>query len=395
MLEQKQTSLSPPASLQLAVRILAVAIAVPTVIFLLRDLWPYWTQTLDRGQPIGRDAYNFWTAARMCWEGQCQAVYDLPAFTAHQEALIGPTGALNCFLYPPSALVLMFPLGGMAYPLALSVWSLIGLSAFVIAVAAPRFDRIALWLCLLSPMALFNLAMGQTGLLCAALLIGGLRLSGRQPVLAGLLIGLLSFKPVLGVLIPVLLLWRRQWITVVSASLTTLMLALLPVLLWGWDVWTAYIGQAMPLQRVVLHHGSGIGVWMIPSAFNSARLLGFAIAPAYAVHAGFVMAAVALWGAYLWRTRKQAEVARVDILLLATATCLASPYIHNYDFSVVEGAIVLWVCSEAGQSHQGTDRAGLAVAVLWGVGLLSFMLNANVFPIAPLLMLLALWGLSV
>lgn len=375
--------------------VLAVVFFLPTLVFGLVDQWPYWSESLSRGQPIGRDAYNFWTAVRMCQEGHCSEIYDVPSFASAQKALLGPEVGFNCFLYPPSALILLYGLGKFPYIVALVIWSLLGAGAFVAAVAAPRFDRKMLLLCLLAPMTLFNLVGGQTGLVCAALLIGGLRLSASRPVLAGILIGLLSFKPILGVLVPLLLLGRRQWLCFVSASLTTVALVLLSSLAWGWEIWRAFLEQAMPLQRSVLERGIGIGVWMIPSTFNSARLLGMGLAGAYLAHAVVALLALALVVRYSWRTRHQGAISPADILLLTVSTCLVSPYIHNYDFSIVEGAIVGWVVSQAAQSRTATEASGLAVAGLWALGISSFALNAGALPLAPMIQLLALAALSV
>lgn len=380
------------ASLTLGAVMLIVAgiLLLPLMVLLARDQSPYLTQLLDRGQPFGRDAFNFWTAVRLCWEGQCAAAYDLSAFTAHQTQVLGEaTQALNCFLYPPSALVLLYPLGGLPYPLALACWSALGFAAFFVAVAAPRFDRLTVGLALMAPMAWLGLAMGQTGLLSAALLIGGLRLSGRQPLLAGVLIGLLSFKPFLGVLIPLLLLYRRQWRTFVSAALTTMLLAALPVLLWGWQVWAAWLEHAVPLQRLVLHHGAGIGVWMIPSAFNSARLLGWDLAVAYALHGLVGVAALALFARYLRRAAPAQGVGSADLLVLVLVTSLLSPYIHNYDLVALEGAMLVWLSSGAVRRLR-SNRLAICLTLLWSLGLLSFAFNARGVPIAPLLALLAL-----
>lgn len=389
----KQLPAERSVNMQRVLWVAAIVVAVPSIGYALLDQWAYWSGPLSRGQPLGRDAYNFWTAARLCRTADCVSVYDSTAFAAAQRALLGPTNALNCFLYPPSALLVMGWLSVMPYGAALFAWSLLGLTAFVVAVAAPRFDKALVLLCLLSPMLLFNLIMGQTGLLCAALLIGGLRLSGHRPILAGLLIGLLSFKPVLGVLIPPLLLWRRQWTTFFSAVVTTVILALLPAMLWGWDIWRAFFEQAVPLQQQVLHHGSGIGVWMIPSTFNSARLLGWDTGAAYALHGVVALLAIVLMLTYAGCSRIQRAIGATDLLLVALATCLISPYIHNYDFSLLEGALIVWVGVNAGRTAFRTTGTVLVIASLWAVGLLSFLLNAGSLPVAPAVLLLVLAGL--
>ena len=63
------------------------------------------------------------------------------------------------------------------------------------------------------PAVLVNIGHGQNGFLTAALLGGALLLLDRRPWLAGVLIGLLAYKPQFGVLIPIALLAGRRWST--------------------------------------------------------------------------------------------------------------------------------------------------------------------------------------
>ena len=63
------------------------------------------------------------------------------------------------------------------------------------------------------PAVFVNIGHGQNGFLTAALLGGALHLLDRRPWLAGVLIGLLAYKPQFGVLIPIALLASRRWST--------------------------------------------------------------------------------------------------------------------------------------------------------------------------------------
>ena len=53
---------------------------------------------------------------------------------------------------------------------------------------------------LLAPTTTICLVAGQSGFLLAALLVGGLQLVARRPILAGILFGSLTYKPQFGVL---------------------------------------------------------------------------------------------------------------------------------------------------------------------------------------------------
>src|SRR6201999_1961959 len=70
------------------------------------------------------------------------------------------------------------------------------------------------------PAVFVNVGHGQNGFLTAALLGGAMQLLDRRPWLAGVLIGLLAYKPQFGVLIPVALLASQRWSSIVAAAAT-------------------------------------------------------------------------------------------------------------------------------------------------------------------------------
>ena len=90
---------------------------------------------------------------------------------------------------------------------------------------------------------------GHNGFLTAALLGAALIQLDRRPLLAGLLIGLLAYKPQFGLLIPLVLAASGRWRAFFAAAATVIVLALLVTLAFGVDVWTAFL----PL------HGENLG----------------------------------------------------------------------------------------------------------------------------------------
>jgi hypothetical protein len=62
-----------------------------------------------------------------------------------------------------------------------------------------------------------------------------------QPWLTGVLFGLLSFKPEFGILFPMVLLASRNWRIFFSATVTSLILALIAAVAFGYQVWPVFI----------------------------------------------------------------------------------------------------------------------------------------------------------
>jgi hypothetical protein len=145
---------------------------------------------------------------------------------------------------------------------------------------------------------------------------------------AGILIGLLTVKPQLGVLFPFALIASGRWRVFWWAAITTLALFAMSLALGGEASWLDYIAKALPLQREMLGDAAGTAVPFQPTVFMNLRglvgnrigeaiQLGFAIAAATAVAAAF-------------RYRRDSDPRLLQALLLACTVC-ASPYMGAYD----------------------------------------------------------------
>ena len=115
-------------------------------------------------------------------------------------------GEHNPFPYPPIFLLMLAPLGGLRRAAAFALF--MG-ATFVFYLWASIGGRWRAWPRLLGALAApatgVNLIFGQTGFLAGGFMLGGLALAERRPIAAGVLLGLLAYKPQLGVLVPVAL----------------------------------------------------------------------------------------------------------------------------------------------------------------------------------------------
>src|SRR5690606_15709865 len=148
-----------------------------------------------------------------------------------------------------------------------------------------------LWLALAFPGTFINLFHGQNGFLTAALLGGGLLLLDRRPVLAGVLFGLMSYKPQFGLLLPLVLLATQRWTVFAAAAATTLALAGASLLALGAAPWLAFLENA-PFVRLVLEQGH-LPWFKMPTAFAMARMLGVPVVASYALQVVVALAVAA------------------------------------------------------------------------------------------------------
>src|SRR3546814_14056024 len=78
---------------------------------------------------------------------------------------------------------------------------------------------------LILPGGLVNIWAGHYGFLIGALALYGWRWLDEHPQRAGIIFGIMTFKPHLGVLIALALLVRREWTAIGYAAATTAVLA--------------------------------------------------------------------------------------------------------------------------------------------------------------------------
>ncbi|ABE40220.1 glycosyltransferase family 87 protein [Rhodopseudomonas pseudopalustris] len=305
--------------------------------------------TNGAGRPFGDDFINYWSGAYLAWHGRVNEIYDTHAFHIFEQSVVGATLDNYHYSYPPVLLLLTAPLAFIPYVPALLTWLVAGWYAFYRALRLAMPGRSALLLALSAPAVFINAVGGQNGTWTAALLGGGLGLLERRPLLAGGLLGLLIYKPQLGLLIPVALLAGRHWRAFASASLVAGGLLAVSAIGYGTDVWAQYLHNLGLLRQIILEDGSG--VWhRFVSVFVAARRLGAPVEAAYAVQiATGALACIAV--AWVWFGRASAGVKNAVLVL---GTCFATPYLQDYD--LVFGALaVAWLWH--GGASPVSDRA--------------------------------------
>jgi hypothetical protein len=278
---------------------------------------------------IGRDFLNFWMYGRAAALPHPSAWYDVTAYQHELAALIDPNYPGQNWSYPPSIMLIAAPFGRLSYLPALLICTLLGLAIFLPVAARRLADRRALIALAVSPAVVFCLISGQSSLITAAMLIGIFAWLDRRPFAAGVLIGLLTLKPQLGVLFPFLLIASARWRVFASAAVTALAIAALTAALFGPQVWIDFVTLGLPVQNLVLSDPTGIATPYYPTVFMNLRGAGLNYGIAMALQLCFTLPAL---GAVIWvfRTRPDADP-RWLFALFAACSVTAVPYLLSYD----------------------------------------------------------------
>ena len=285
------------------------------------------------GRPFGDDFVNYWSGAFLAFHGRAAEVYGFAAFHAFQQSVFAQNINYYHYSYPPVLLLLTLPLVAIPYVPALFIWLGATWYAFYRALRLTGHSG-AMLLSLATPALLLNAIGGQNGAITAALLGGGLMLVDRRPVVAGILFGMMIYKPHLALMLPFALVAGRRWLVAFVTGATATLLVLASVAFYGADVWFHYQHNISVLRTLILEDGTGVSHRMV-SVFVFARHLGAGVAAAYGWQAVAALAATVFIVRSWWRH----EPAHIRNAVLIVGTCLATPYLQDYD--LVFGAFVM------------------------------------------------------
>lgn len=326
------------------------------------------------------DFLVFHAAARAWLEGKAALIYHIDGFTAFQNALhaerLPQAVHFRPFLYPPSWLLLLLPFGALAVGKAYGLFMIV--TAGIATALEGRRDWWG-WIAILaSPAAVWTAMAGQNTFLSLGLFYGGLRLVERAPAPAGLLLGALSYKPQLWVLVPLALVAARRWRALGWTIGSAVALALLSGVVLGAEIWPAFIEavRAASSPRVVNETFERVYMQMT-TPLAMARIVGLPPAVSTLVQlAASLLAIAAVWLAFRRHTASNARIA-----VLAAATFLVSPYMLNYDLLLLMPAVAALFRRGVAQGFYPLER--VLHLVLWLLPPLGWSLNQFGLPIMP------------
>lgn len=331
------------------------------------------------GKPLGTDFTSFWAASKLALAGSPARAYDAAAHHAQQTAIFGRDTGYAAFFYPPIFLMICLPLATLPYLAALAAW--------LTATGALYWRMARAWLgaafgampIFAFPAVLTNIGHGQNGFLSAALFGGGALWLQRRPILAGLCLGALAYKPHLGVMIPVALAIAGRWKAFAAAAAAVVALAAASYGLFGQETWRAFLADSS-LARSALEQGL-VGDGKMQSAFAAVRLWGGGLGLAYGAQA----AAAAFAAAGLLWLQRRAPNSGAEGPAMIVAALLASPFLLDYDL-VILAAPLAWMLREGVRSGFLSWEKTILLAAFVLPAVSRTLATEARLPLAPLVM---------
>ncbi len=310
-----------------------------------------------RGRPLLTDFIAVWSAGRLALTGAGASAYNGALQHAAEVAALGHGfhGEYG-WPYPPSFLFVAEALARLPYGWGFAAMLGASLSLYGLGVAAVTRRAWGAVVAVAAPWTLACALVGQNGFLTAGLFALVLLTLDRRPIMSGLLLGLLAYKPQFGLLFPLALAVSGRWRAFAAAAITVAVVTGLAAEAFGVDALMGFL-QAMPRTTQTLVTDGGVGWGRLQSVYGLMRCLGATSAAGWAAQAvTAALCAVAVAG--VWRGRAPFELKAAS---LVAAAALCTPYIFAYDLPLLSVAAAFLYRH---RRFDGADYAALAIAGL-------------------------------
>ena len=291
----------------------------------------HWWIYDPNGLGIPTDFVNVWAAGKLALEGHPALAWDWDVQRQIELALLKQDfPGYFAWHYPPPFLFVASLLAQFPYAAAFMGWAFISLIPYLVVMRAIVGRSFGWMLALAIPMVINNALVGQNGFLTAALIGGTLYLMPVRPILAGVCLGLLSYKPQYGLLFPLVLIAAGQWRTFFSAAVTTVVMFLASWLAYGTESWQAFFHWMPVFSQAFLVEGKATW-WKLQSLYSLVRFLGGSEQLGWTLQ-WILTATVGVVLVVMWRSRVSYSL---KAAALATGTLLITPYLFMYDMMVL------------------------------------------------------------
>jgi arabinofuranan 3-O-arabinosyltransferase len=353
-----ERSAIPPALV-----IVCLVLCVINVSLLQTGYTAHWWIFDDKGLGIPTDFVNVWSAGRLVLDGHPALAYDWDIQKQVQVAVLGQSYDGNfAWHYPPPFLFVAAVLAHFPYAVAYVGWAAVSLVPYLATIRAIVGRSFGLLLALAFPVVFTNALVGQNGFLTASLIGGTLYLMPTRPVLSGICLGLLSYKPQYGLLFPLVLIAASQWKVFFTAGIVAALMASLSWLAFGTESWQAFFHWMPMFSQAFLTEGRA--PWgKMQSIFALVRYFGGTEQLAW-VFQWIMSGAVAIVLAVMWHSRSVSYPLKAASL--AAGALLITPYLFLYDLMVlaIPVAFLVRIGLDHGFARVELPALGLVAALL-------------------------------
>jgi len=354
-----------------------VLLTLEAVLLGVAALWSYgYFPSLGVSSPT--DFVSFYAAGKLAALGTPGLSYVHGAHAAAEAAAIGPGHSYVYFYYPPTFLLWCMPLALLPLRGAFLVFEAASLGTWLL--VAHHILRVRGWSwcvpVLAYPAVIWTLFLGQNAFVTAALFGATSLLLDKKPGVAGIMLGLICYKPQLALIAPIALAAGGHWRAFGTAALTVAFCVALSAALFGADIWNAYL-TAFKASGEVYNGQVTLGTYI--TSYGAIRVLGGNAVMGWTIQAGISIITAALV-AWIWR--RNPDIA-VRSAALAAGMLLSAPVALMYDLTLLMVGMA-WLV-RLGRNSRFLPWEKLALFFCFIVPLVSLFLAQTVhIPLGPL-----------
>ena len=335
------------------------ALFVVNASFLFAAYISHWWITDSHGLGIPTDFVNVWSAGRLALDGHPAQAWDWDIQKQVQILVLGQSYPGNfAWHYPPPFLFVAKFLAQFPYSAAFIGWAAASFVPYLAMMRVTVGKPFGLLLAAGFPVLINNATVGQNGFLTAALIGGTLYFLPMRPVLSGICLGLLTYKPQYGLLFPLVLIAASQWTVFVTAAIVAVVLAAVSLFAFGIESWQAFLHWMPMFSQAFLTEGRAT-FWKLQSLFALVRFLGGSEQLAW-IFQWTLSGTVAVGLALMWRSSVRYSL---KAAALAVGTLLITPYLFMYDMMVLAVPVAFLVRIGLASGFRRYELPALACAL--------------------------------
>ena len=292
-----------------------------------------------REQPFGSDFLQEWIGGHLLASGNGTTLYHLENFrnVQHDVTQVGFRWDEDSYyppVYPPIYYALFQPIASIPYSIAVYAWIFGSMVTFLFAVTLierigphARLGMLFWCVAIFFPPCLATWTMGQKGFVWLCALVFAWRFMQHAAFFrSGMIWGLLMVKPTLCFLLPVFMLWHKEWRFLAGCATSVGLIAISSLYLFPIELWFDYLGVtlgAAEYQNTAgyrSYYSASIWTWLKPFG-----IYGLAIG-------AMIFLALIQFGKMMRRENAFSMTWFGQVLLL---TCLFSPHFYYYDLVIL------------------------------------------------------------
>lgn len=344
---------------------------------------------LGDGNFVGGDFLAFWTATKAFLSGNALEMYDREAFELALSKVSGLDQHHLMWQYPPTVYFLLIPIGLLNYIPAFVLWMV---ATFLLLAAVLRKIGLS-WrevaIIVGAPGSILVMDTGQISFLTTALFVGAVFFAGTRPILAGVLAGLLTIKPQLGLLIPIAFIAAGCWRAFSVAAIVALLMSVAATLSFGIDGWVTFYDSVTRIyDDYTADYGSTPPLHMT-TFMSQFLLLGVSEQVASVLHM-LMSLIIVMIVAKIWRWGG-ASVSSAGVI--CAGALLITPYAYSYELVLLSGTAGAIILSANKSGWLSGERAALLLG--WGAIATFRMLPTSDFIQGPFCIVMLAFVVSV